>query len=516
MAYKLIVPLKKAFDGITPSEQDFIPNTPENLGGKGHNLVLMATDMKLPVPPGFIIPTRFSRGADADSKRVLSHSSHIASFVRAVEMQTGRGFGDVKNPLLLSVRSGAPVSMPGMMDTILNVGLNEDTVAGLAKLTNDDFAWDSYRRLIVMYATTVYGFDGKILAEKMAEAREFAKLPGNGTVPASVSKDLVNIYKKLLADGGMVPNDVHVQLRDCIVAVWKSWNSERAIAYREAENIDGNLGTAVTVQAMVFGNLNAESGTGVAFTRDPNSGAPERFGDFLVNAQGEDVVDGSSETLPLSDLSNIFPDVAAELEKAMSKIEDYYNGDLCDIEFTIEDGKLFMLQTRLGKRSTAAQVRITLDRLNAGRIDTAQATKILTAEIDKAKSDSGSVTLDGANLTTLIGTGLGAVPGVVTGRAVFTSDAAVKAAKSGADPVILIRQETSPDDVAGMRAAAGILTGAGGLVSHAAVVARGWNKPCVVGCGKTLVSSRNAIINGKKIAEGDLIKIDGSTGQVFI
>lgn len=513
MPYTLISPANKSDHAVyTALASEGASRKADVLGGKGFNLVLMSREMKLPVPPGFIIPTRYSHGADDDTT-INAHASTIDLFMKAVEVQAGRSFGDAKNPLLLSVRSGAPVSMPGMMDTILNVGLTAANVKGLAATTNPDFAWDSYRRLVVMYASTVCGADVEPLNEAYADAREFAKLPERALLPAALAEKLIASYKSTLGDA-FVPQDVAQQLHECIKAVWRSWNSERAKTYRDLENIPHDLGTAVTVQTMVFGNLNDQSGTGVAFTRNPNTGEDVRFGDFLVAAQGEDVVDGSSKTLPLSNMASVFPDAAAELEKAMDRIVKHYKGDLCDIEFTVEDGKLYMLQARIGKRSAAANVAITLDRHAKSYITTAEATEILMAAVQNAQNATGTGdALDGSDLT-CVATGLGAVPGVVVGRAAFTAKKAVAAAKKG--PVILIRKETSPDDVAGMKAAAGILTATGGLVSHAAVVARGWDKPCVVGADKMVVSSSMAMIGNKSIKPGDLVKIDGTTGQIYI
>ena len=493
-------------------------NITKNLGGKGANLIRMARDMELPVPAAFIIPTTYSRsmtrmGHDPQES-IWSHRGTLHANVQYLQDETGRTFGDVAAmPLLLSVRSGAAVSMPGMMDTVLNVGLNDETVEALAAATNDDFAWDSYRRFITMYADTVNGVDVTGINADLAAAREFLSVP-SGTIPADITKELIAVAKKKLGKK-MPPQNVYDQLEGCVIAVWRSWMGERAKAYRDMEGLSHTMGTAVTVQAMVFGNLNERSGTGVVFTRNPNTGANERFGDFLVNAQGEDVVDGSSVTQPIASLNSIFPEAAAELDAAIKKIEKATGGDLNDIEFTIEDGKLWMLQTRIGKRTAHAQVRITLDRLAAKNIKTDEAQSILTGLLDEAKKSGSGAALDGSDLSPS-GSGLSAVPGEAVGFAVFSSDEAVKRTAAG-ETVILIRNETSPADVAGMRVSAGILTATGGLVSHAAVVARGWNIPCVVGCTDLTVNEdkKIATIHGNKIAEGDLVKIDGTTGQVF-
>ena len=490
----------------------------KHVGGKGANLIRMVSDMKLPVPPAFIIPTTYSRAMvrmGHDPKLVIpNHGGALKANVQLLEQATGRKFGDIeKMPLLLSVRSGAAVSMPGMMDTVLNVGLNEQTVEALAAATNEDFAWDSYRRFITMYADTVNGVDVTSLNADLAAAREFVSVP-SGTIPADITKELVAVAKKKLGKN-VPPQDVYKQLQGCVVAVWESWSGDRAVAYRDMEGLSHTMGTAVTVQSMVFGNLNERSGTGVVFTRNPNTGENERFGDFLVNAQGEDVVDGSSVTQPISTLEMIFPEAAAELDAAIKKIEKATGGDLNDIEFTIEDGKLWMLQTRIGKRTAHAQVQITIDRLAAKAIKADEAHAILIGLLNDAKKSASGTVHDGSDLTPA-GSGLSAVPGEAVGFAVFSSDEAVKRAEAG-ETVILVRNETSPADVAGMRVAAGILTATGGLVSHAAVVARGWNIPCIVGCTDLSVSEKNntATIHGNKITEGDLIKIDGTTGQVF-
>lgn len=491
------------------------------LGGKGYNLVVMARQLGLPVPTAFIISTKPSQQIAAYGDTVVkdvwaSHAAVVKDAIKRMEGQTDKKFGG-DPPLLVSVRSGAPVSMPGMMDTILNVGLTDETVDHLAALTNEDFAWDSYRRLILMFASTVHGVEVGHLSEMADAAREFLCLPDAAMLPAESTREIVESYRKELGDK-FVPQDVHKQLELAIKAVWSSWNSPRAITYREVEGISNKMGTAVVVQSMVFGNMNDKSGTGVAFTRNPNTGEAKRFGDFLVCAQGEDVVAGTHQTLPLAQLKKVWPKIGKELEKHMVTIEDHFGGDLCDIEFTVEDGTLYMLQTRIGKRAAEANVQITLDRLAAEKITADTAREILLKAIADAKESGGgggggTEVLDDSSMTKLA-TGLGATPGVVVGHAYFTADSAKAAAESGED-VIMVTYETSPDDVHGMKASVGILTATGGLVSHAAVVARGWGKPCVVGCSDVSVTGKGAVISGKKISEGDLVKIDGTTGEVF-
>lgn len=487
------------------------PEWRSQFGGKGYNLIVMK-QLGLNVPPAFIIPTAKSLTSAKTVKDGTGDAQKIRVQVGKIGSTVGRVFGDTNNPLLLSVRSGAPVSMPGMMDTILNVGVTDKTVEGLAVMTNDDFAWDSYVRLAIMYATTVKDVSADVIDPIIDGWREFAQMP-TGQLPAEVSREIISTLKKTLKDD-FVPQDVWKQLFDCVGAVWRSWWGERAKTYRAAENISDSIGTAVVVQVMVFGNLNDQSGTGVAFTRNPNTGENVRYGDFLVNAQGEDVVSGSFATLPLSDLAVRFPKVSAELEAAMVAIENHYDGDLCDIEFTIEDGTLWMLQTRIGKRATDADVRITLDRLADGHIDTDKAAEILKSMISKIRK-SGGGGIDTDTEMRHVATGVGAVPGVVVGRAAFSAADAVRSAEVG-EKTILIRKLTSPDDVAGMKAAVGILTATGGLVSHAAVVARGWDKPCVVGCEQLSVSNTCARIGDVKIEAGDLVKIDGTTGNVYV
>lgn len=467
----------------------------------------MVTHMGLPVPEGFTIDTA-GCAAHAGKKKLYSAlKGQVTGAISALVRETGLQFGGYgsstkdKPPLLVSVRSGAPVSMPGMMETILNLGLNDSTVKSLAAVTNDDFAWDSYRRFVTMYGTIVNGADPRTFKARYEAAKAFA---GSDKLEADMLEMLVNRFKK----DTPIPDDPMQQLEQAILAVYRSWNAPKAVAYREIENISGDMGTAVNVQRMVFGNMNDNSGTGVAFTRDPNTGENVRFGDFLINAQGEDVVDGSHVTTPLADMGNVFPEQAKQLESIMSGLESEFR-DMCDIEFTIEDGKLWMLQTRTGKRCKKAALRIAVEMATEGLISP----EVAVERIEASGVGSAATVADSGRSYSLAGSGTGACPGIVEGQAYFNSEDAVLHAGNG--PVILIRTETSPDDVKGMAVSAGILTATGGLVSHAAVVARGWEKPCVVGCGDLTVDYKSATVGMKRINQGDWVKIDGTTGEVF-
>jgi pyruvate,orthophosphate dikinase len=477
------------------------------LGGKGANLNRMTSEMGLPVPEGFTIPCMYTfyHASPNGVSDVLSLvlRNRVDKEMKNLNQKTGRKFGNPHNPLLVSVRSGAPVSMPGMMETILNLGLNDETIDGLANQTNERFAWDSYRRFIQMYATTVYGLDSNLFTEKIEAAKAFM----HGDLDVPTLKKIVKVFKKTVEDNGKtIPQDVHEQLYGAILSVFGSWYAPKAKSYRKIENIPEDIGTAVNIQRMVFGNMNDQSGTGVAFTRDPNTGENVKYGDFLINAQGEDVVDGSHVTMPLTAMGNHFPEQYEELCNYMGLLENTFR-DMCDIEFTIEDGKLFMLQTRIGKRNPQAAIAMAFDMHNEGLIDRETA-------INRISSVQGPKKQDGVFNGVHIGTGMAASPGKVFGKATFNAQAAVAAQENGED-VILIRQETSPCDVEGMAAAVGILTAKGGLVSHAAVVARGWGKPCVVGLDSMNVASNLAKIGSHVIKEGDMVAIDGTTGEVF-
>lgn len=486
------------------------------LGGKGANLNTMVVDLKMPVPPGFTITTDACFVHDGQDKIDPLLRSRVSKQVSALEDLTGKKFGGAaKMPLLLSVRSGAPVSMPGMMDTLLNLGLNDKSVRALAKRTNERFAYDSYRRFIQMFSTIVFGVESKVFSNIDAAVSEFFM----GEDVAERHQMAIERYiAKLDKLGLVVPQDVDEQLDAAILAVFKSWNSDRARSYRNIEGISDDLGTAVNVQSMVFGNLNDNSGTGVAFTRNPNTGANERFGDFLVNAQGEDVVAGLAQTQPLSEMSTRFPEQAEELENIMVRLEEHYL-DMCDIEFTIEDGKLYMLQTRTGKRNSKAAVAIAFDFFEEGKIDRPTAIQ----RIEEANSKGGPApaqAVEVADTDITLGTATPASPGVVQGRVVFNSPDAV-AAKANGEDVILVREETSPDDIDGMHAAIGILTKVGGLVSHAAVVARAWEKPCVVGFADMRLNEVGEDVVSITVGEHTLdntntIRIDGATGIVTL
>lgn len=481
----------------------------KQLGGKGANLHRMATELELPVPEGFTIPCVWTSACkDHDNNLSGSLKAVVDEAVLKLNTAAGIEFGDAKNPLLVSVRSGAPKSMPGMMETILNLGLNDKTVVGLAKLTDETFAWDSYRRFIQMYAVTALGMDPKPFNEHLETCKAFAN---SEHLDVDMLKLVVKQFKEIVkTDGKVVPQDVNEQLYGAILAVFNSWWAPKAKAYRKIENISPAMGTAVNVQRMVFGNRNDQSGTGVVFTRDPNTGHNTLYGDFLINAQGEDVVDGSHITMPISAMNEHFPEQFTQLTETLALLEKTF-GDMCDVEFTIEDGKLFILQTRIGKRNSAAAVRIAIDMLTESKIDKETCIERIEELKSAPQALHDSATFNG----TLAATGLGAAPGTVVGAIVFTSDDAVTEAAAGKE-VILVTQETNPSDIEGMAASVGILTATGGLVSHAAVVARGWNKPCVVGCSALAVSGTSAAINGKVLNKGDLICINGATGEVFM
>lgn len=475
----------------------------ELLGGKGANLARMITELDLNVPPGFTIPCLWTR---PHKNRKTVHQLLLPSVLeemKNLEKKTGKGFGSTKNPLLVSVRSGAPISMPGMMETILNVGLNDETVEALAALTNERFAWDSYRRFVQMFASTALGIDSHIFHDMLKAAQHFA---GTKDLDVMYLKKLVAAYKKVVSDHNkLVPQDPEQQLKKAILAVFKSWYGNKAVQYRSIENISDTIGTAVNIQSMVFGNLDNKSATGVAFTRNPTTGENVRMGDFLINAQGEDVVDGSHNTLSLADMWEKFPTQAKQLEKIMARLELHYK-DMCDIEFTIEKGKLYILQTRIGKRHPHAGVKITLDMMQEGLITKEEGYRRLSGT-------DGPTTVDDVVEGECVATGLAASPGRVSGRAVFSVEAAMDEPDGN---FILVRPQTDPEDVQAMSKAKGILTTSGGMVSHAAVVARGWGKPCVVGCSDVMIHNKMFTVAGKTVKQGDVVTIDGSTGEVLL
>ncbi|MGW4028941.1 pyruvate, phosphate dikinase [Streptomyces sp. NPDC004838] len=484
------------------------------LGGKGANLAEM-TNLGLPVPPGFTITTEACKVYLDSGFEPPALRAEVSAHLDALEQTMGKKLGQPGDPLLVSVRSGAKFSMPGMMDTVLNIGLSDESVAGLAQQSGDErFAWDSYRRLIQMFGRTVLGVDGDLFEEALEEAKAAKKVTVDTDLDAGDLKKLVKHFKKIVksAAGRDFPQDPREQMDLAIKAVFDSWNGDRAKLYRRQERIPNDLGTAVNVCSMVFGNLGPDSGTGVAFTRDPASGQQGVYGDYLQNAQGEDVVAGIRNTVPLADLEKIDKTSYDQLMAIMEKLERHYL-DLCDIEFTIERGQLWMLQTRVGKRTAGAAFRIATQLVDQGLIDEAEALQRVTgaqlAQLMFPRFDEDAK-------VELLGRGIAASPGAAVGKAVFDSYTAIKWSRSG-EKVILIRRETNPDDLDGMIAAEGILTSRGGKTSHAAVVARGMGKTCVCGAEDLEVDTkrRRMTVNGTVVEEGDVVSIDGSTGKVY-
>jgi pyruvate,orthophosphate dikinase len=485
------------------------------LGGKGANLAEM-TRLGLPVPPGFTITTEACKAYLADGREPAGMGAQIGTALAATEARSRRHFGDAEDPLLVSVRSGAKFSMPGMMETVLNIGLNDETVVGLAKTTNNErFAFDSYRRLIAMFGKTVMGVDAEHFENALDEVKQ--KVNAKHDVDLSVEdlREVVSKYKDIYKreTGQDFPQGVYQQLDLAIRAVFESWNTDRAKLYRRQEHIDENLGTAVNICTMVFGNRGEDSGTGVAFTRDPASGMSGAYGDWLTNAQGEDVVAGIRNTLKLDDMATMLPDAHKELLDTMQILEQHYR-DLCDIEFTVENGKLWMLQTRVGKRTPAAAFRIAVQLVEEGLISQTEALqRVSGAQLMHLMFPRFVV--DGER--DLLTTGIAASPGAAVGHIAFTAARAVELAANGTK-VILVRKETNPDDLAGMVASVGILTSRGGKTSHAAVVARGMGKTAVCGADELVVDVHHGTCNtadGRTLKEGDVISIDGTTGEVF-
>jgi pyruvate,orthophosphate dikinase len=484
------------------------------LGGKGANLAEMTSVLGLPVPPGFTISTDACR-AYMDGGWPDGLDTEIARHLARLEKRMGRRLGAADDPLLVSVRSGAKFSMPGMMDTVLNLGLNDRSVKGLAAATSDDrFAYDSYRRFISMYGRIVLGLDAALFDEPFEKAKAAAGVTSDAEVPAAALSELCSELKDVVREhtGKPFPQDPQTQLRGAIEAVFRSWNGARAVAYRVRERISHDLGTAVNVQAMVFGNRDDNSGTGVGFTRNAATGENVPYGDFLVNAQGEDVVAGIRNTEDLDALGRHFPTVRTELLDIFGRLEAHYR-DMCDTEFTIEQGKLWMLQTRVGKRTGAAALKMAVDmtRQRGWKISRAEAVGRITADqLDQVLHPQFA----GTGLT-VIAKGLAASPGAAVGAVYFTADDCAAAAERG-EAVILVRTETSPEDVHGMMAAKGILTSRGGLVSHAAVVARGWGTPAVVGADGVKIGDHQFTAGDVVVQQGDVISIDGSTGEVVL
>jgi pyruvate,orthophosphate dikinase len=484
------------------------------LGGKGANLAEM-TNIGLPVPPGFTITTDACR--EYLNTGELVATDEISSHLEALERKMGRRLGDPSDPLLVSVRSGAKFSMPGMMETVLNVGLTDESVAGLAAQSGGDerFAWDSYRRLIQMFGKTVCGVPGEEFEHALDDAKHRKHTRDDLGLGAEELKALVSTYKSIFKTHTKrdFPQDPREQLDLAVGAVFGSWNADRAVLYRRQERIPSNLGTAVNVVAMVFGNLGADSGTGVAFTRDPATGEKGVYGDYLANAQGEDVVAGIRNTVPLEDLKKLNERAYDELMAIMAKLEEHYR-DLCDIEFTIERGKLWMLQTRVGKRTAAAAFVIATHLVDEGMIDLDEATqRVNGAQLAQLMFPTFDLSGEPEQLTR----GVGASPGAAVGKAVFDAQHAVAMAKDG-EQVILVRRETNPDDLPGMIAAQGILTSRGGKTSHAAVVARGMGKTCVCGADDLDVNIHKGqfTVDGHVVSEGDVISVDGTTGRVYL
>jgi pyruvate,orthophosphate dikinase len=486
------------------------------LGGKGANLAEM-TNLGLPVPPGFIITTDACRYYLQHGSVPDGLAAEVSEHLSQLEQKMGRKLGDHGDPLLVSVRSGAKFSMPGMMETVLNIGLSDDSVHGLAKQAGSErFAWDSYRRLIQMFGKTVLDIEGHEFEQAIDAAKQAKGTRNDLDLGAEDLQKLVDSFKAIVKDktGRDFPQDPREQMDLAVRAVFNSWNADRAILYRRQERIPADLGTAVNIVAMVFGNLGMDSGTGVAFTRDPGTGQQGVYGDYLQNAQGEDVVAGIRNTVPLQDLEGLDAKSYAELMGIMAKLENHYK-DLCDIEFTIERGKLWMLQTRVGKRTAAAAFRIATQLVDQGLIDMDEAlTRVSGSQLAQLmfpRFDAGSG-------VTKITTGVSASPGAAVGKAVFDSATAVDWAGRG-ERVILVRRETNPDDLHGMIAAQGILTSRGGKTSHAAVVARGMGKTCVCGADELevdLTGRKFTSAGGSTVAEGDVISIDGTSGQVYL
>ncbi|MFM1818457.1 MAG: hypothetical protein RIS61_55 [Actinomycetota bacterium] len=484
------------------------------LGGKGANLAEM-TRLGLPVPPGFTITTEACREYLAAGAEPGALHVQITTALRKLEDDLGKILGDANDPLLVSVRSGAKFSMPGMMETVLNVGLNDKSVNGLAKVSsNERFAWDSYRRLIQMFGKTVLDIEGEVFSEALQHLKDRAGVTSDVDLSPENLRELVHSFKAIVKEhtGRDFPQDPREQLDLAILAVFNSWNTPRAALYRRRERISHDLGTAVNICSMVFGNLGDTSGTGVAFTRDPASGKTGAYGDYLSNAQGEDVVAGIRNTLSLEDMKRIDEKSYTELMATMRKLETHYR-DLCDIEFTVEKGKLWMLQTRVGKRTAAAAFRIATQLVDEHLISMDEAlTRVTGSQLAQLMFPQ----FDSANQVKPVAVGMAASPGAAVGRAVFDSKTAVEWAERG-ERVVLVRRETNPDDLEGMIAANGILTSRGGKTSHAAVVARGMGKTCVCGADEVdvNVNEKCARVGDLEIREGDMISIDGSTGQVF-
>jgi pyruvate,orthophosphate dikinase len=492
------------------------------LGGKGAGCAQM-TRAGLPVPPGFTITTEACNAYYQAGRQFPEGMwEQTLEALHTIEQQTGKRFGDPQNPLLVSVRSGAALSMPGMMDTVLNLGLNDETVEGLARLTgNERFAYDAYRRFIQMFGRIVLEIPGERFDEAFEAIKREVGARQDTDLDAAALKRVVARFKEIVqeATGRPFPTDPYEQLRLAIAAVFRSWMGKRAVDYRNFYKIPHDLGTAVNVQTMVFGNMGDDSGTGVAFTRNPTTGAKELFGEFLINAQGEDVVAGIRTPMPISKMAEVLPQAYQEFQQIARRLEETYR-DVQDLEFTVERGKLYMLQTRAAKRSAAAAVKIAVDMVHEGlitreealqRVEPAQVEQLLVPQLDEATVEAAR--REGR----VLAKGLNASPGVAVGKAVFDPDRAEELAHAG-EPVVLVRPETVPDDIHGLIVAQGVLTARGGMTSHAAVVARGMGKPAVVGAEQVRIDLRERCfaVDGRTVREGDWITIDGSSGEVFL
>ena len=487
----------------------------ELLGGKGANLAEM-TSIGLPVPRGFTVTTEACTRYYEDGETIAKEiEEEIFDQLQKLEQVTGKTLGDKKNPLLVSVRSGARASMPGMMDTVLNLGLNDEVAAGFAEVTaNPRFVYDSYRRFIQMFADVVMGFPKSSFERKFDEIKKEKGVEFDTELTADDLKEVVEIYKKeyLNHAGSEFPQEAKVQLLEAVKAVFRSWNNDRAITYRRLNDIPGSWGTAVNVQEMVYGNRGETSGTGVAFTRNPATGEKKLYGEYLMNAQGEDVVAGIRTPQSIDTLKEVMPDCYDEFVRICGILEEHYR-DMQDMEFTIEDGKLFMLQTRNGKRTAAAALKIAVDLVNEGARTKEEALLMVEPkQLDQLLHPNfNQEALKKA-------TGLAASPGAATGKIYFTAEDVMKAHENGEKEMLLVRLETSPEDIEGMNLAQGILTVRGGMTSHAAVVARGMGRCCVSGCGDLEVDEKNKTLklkDGTVYHEGDYLSLDGSTGNVY-
>ncbi len=485
------------------------------LGGKGANLAEM-TNVGIPVPPGFTISAEVCNLYNSESGAwPPGLAEEISENLRNLEKEMGKRLGDPSDPLLVSIRSGAAISMPGMMDTVLNLGINDEAVSGLvAKSGNERFAWDAYRRFIQMFSDVVAGLDSKKFEKQLERIKKEKGAALDTDLDSADLKELVARYKTLYKEesGHDFPQDPQVQLKLAINAVFDSWGNERAIVYRNINRIPHDLGTAVNVQAMVFGNMGDTSGTGVAFTRNPTNGEKKFFGEYLLNAQGEDVVAGIRTPRPISDLENTMPEVYKQLVEIYQRLESHYK-DMQDLEFTVQEGKLYLLQTRNGKRTAAAAIKVAVDMVGEGLIDKRTALmRVEPQQLDQLLHPR----IDPSAAVEVIARGLPASPGAAVGQVVFTAETAVEWAAAG-KTVILVRSETSPEDIAGMNVAKGILTSRGGMTSHAAVVARGMGTCCVAGCGEISVDEAGGsfTVDGAVYKQGDTITLNGTTGEVI-